>query len=110
MTGSPFDRTAGRGGDEVRSLRDDMDHLPGQTAGQRRLVCHSHRVFPAFNSLEIGIDAETALAYLKKPFDACRVPAEERGRLLGVMLAFGITCVEAERERVAAVEKEGAPP
>lgn len=99
-------------GDEVRALRDDMDHIPGQLAGQRRMVNHSHRVFPAFNSLDIGIDADTALEYLKKPAGALRVPNDQLGRLLGFMLAWGITCVEAERERVAreAIEKEAPPP
>lgn len=98
-------------GDEVRALRDDQDQLPGQLAGQRRMVNHSSRVFPAFNSLDIGIDADAALAYLQRPASAIGVPVDQRGRLLGFMLAWGITCVEAERERVAALAAiEEAPP
>lgn len=85
-----------RDGDEVRKLREDMDHLPGQVAAQRRLSRH-HAVFPAFNSLDI-FDTDTARAYLFAPLNAVKVPEDQRGRLMGVVLAFAITCVEADRE------------
>lgn len=84
--------------DEVRKLREDFDHLPGQLAAQRRIVKHHHAIFPAFDSLDIGIDHDTAAAYLKGPLDAVKMPEDQRGRLLGIVLGFGMTCVEADRE------------
>ena len=90
--------------DEVRKLREDFDHLPGQVASQRRMVQH-RAIFPAFNSLDIGFDHEAALEYLKEPSKAVKVPDDQRGRLMGLVLAFGMTCVEADRER----REEAAP-
>jgi hypothetical protein len=98
-------------GDEVRALREDMDQMPGQVAAQRRMVNHGSRVFPAFNSLDIGIDADTALAYLQASAKVIGVPADQYGRLLGILLAWGVVVVEAERERVASLlpEEVAAP-
>jgi len=85
--------------DQARKLRDDFDHLPGQSASQRRIVKHSHAIFPAFDSLEIGFNHEAAIAYLEEPSKAVKLPDDQRGRLTGLVLAFGMTCVEADRER-----------
>lgn len=84
-------------GDEVRKLRDDMDHLPGLLAAQRRLVSHGMKVYPAFDSLDI-FDRIAAADYIADQLAAIKVPKEQRGRMLGLVLAFGITCVEADRE------------
>lgn len=97
---SPVDRDTQPRDDRVEKLREDMDQMPGVLAGQRRLVKHDRRVFPAFESLDLGISPETALTYLQAPSNVIGVPEENRGKLLGFILAWGITCVEAERERV----------
>lgn len=85
--------------DKVSKLREDFDHLPGQLAGQRRMVKHQHAVFPAFDSLDLGFDHHAALEYLEGPLAAVKLPENQRARLAGIVLAFGMTCVEAERER-----------
>lgn len=85
--------------DTVRNLREDMDHMPGQIAAQRRMVKHTHAIFPAFDSLSLGFDHHAAIEYLKPVFDALNVPEEKRARFAGGVLAFGMTCVEADRER-----------
>lgn len=87
--------------DEVRLLRDDLDHLPGLVASQRRLTAHSMRLYPAWNSLELGIDVDAALDYIERPLKAAGLPADQYGRLVGIILGFGITMIEAERERAA---------
>lgn len=92
--------------DTVRKLREDFDHLPGQVAAQRRMVKHTHAIFPAFDSLDLGFDHNVAIDYLKPVFDALGVPEEKRGRFAGGVLAFGMTCVEAERERREAEMKD----
>jgi hypothetical protein len=89
--------------DKVRKLRDDFDHLPGQLAAQRRITTYGHAIFPAFDSLEI-FDHHAAIAYLQDPMKAVKLPDDQRGRASGIVLAFGLTCVEAERERLRGEE------
>jgi hypothetical protein len=80
--------------DEVKTLRDDFDHLPGQLAAQRRITTYGRAIF----------DHHAAIAYLKDPMKAVKLPEDQRGRASGIVLAFGMTCVEAERERLRGEE------
>lgn len=97
----------GRPDDEVRLLRDDLDHLPGLVASQRRLTGHGMRLYPAWNSLELGIDVDAALDYIERPLRAAGLPDRQYGHIVGIILGFGITMVEAERERT---RREGVGP
>jgi len=83
--------------DEVKTFREDFDHLPGLLESQRRMTIHNHHVFPAFDSLEI-FDHLTAEEFLTAPFGAIKLPDDQRGRMLGLVLAFAITAVEADRK------------
>lgn len=94
------DEEASERGDEVRKLREDQDQLPGQLAAQKRLVKYHSRVFPAFDSLDLGFDHDAALEFIKPAAAAIGVPPENLGKLLGYCLSFGTVCVEAERIRV----------
>lgn len=102
--GEPLDRDDS---DAVKNLREDQDQLPGQLAAQRRLVNHHRRVFPAFNSLDLGFDSDAALEFIKPAAAVIGVPEANLGKLLGYVLSFGTVCVEAERERVEAEDVTG---
>lgn len=87
-------------GDEVNQ-RDGMWMVPGQAAAQRRLALNCQRIFPAFESLEV-MSLDAAEDYLKEPLQWLRVKLErenlDAARLLGIILGFAMTCVEADRE------------
>jgi hypothetical protein len=100
MSAKPREPYVKNGDDEVRNLREDQDQLPGQLAAQKRLVKYRNRVFPAFDSLDLGFDADAALEFVKPAAAAIGVPPENLGKLLGYVLSFGSVCVEAERIRV----------
>lgn len=85
------------GQDEVKTFREDFDHLPGLIEAQRRMRTYDHKVFPAFDSLEI-FDHHTAIEFLKAPLGAIRLPEDQRGRMAGIVLAFAITAIEADRK------------
>lgn len=82
--------------DEPRS---DFDHLPGVVAAQDRLLEHEQRSYDAFDSLGI-FSHEEAIDFAFAPL-AKYVPGNNLGLVMGVMLMFGATCVEADRERRA---------
>lgn len=101
VASADYEDAVRNGDDRVKKLREDQDQLPGQLAAQKRLVKYQHRVFPAFNSLDIGFDADAALEFVKPAAAAIGVPEENLGKLLGYVLSFGTVCVEAERVRAA---------
>jgi hypothetical protein len=87
--------------DEVKLLRDDLDHLPGLLASQRRLRASDMRIYPAWNSLELGIDVEAALEYIERPLQVLGLPKEKYAKLVGIVLGF-----ERQRESVPPARKE----
>jgi hypothetical protein len=93
-----FDSPDWRLDDAVHLLRDDVDHIPGVLAAQRRITANASRAFPAFNSLGV-LDVETAFEYMERPLKAIGLPKDAHQAVMLVMLSFGMTMVEAERER-----------
>lgn len=90
--------------DEVTVLRDDVDHIPGQLAFQRRLNLHGLRMYPTFNSLDV-MPVDAAIDLVKDQLVAAGASREQSNKFLMIMLAFGTIMVEAERERVRGEEE-----
>ena len=78
-------------------LGTDFDHLPGVAAAGHRLLDHDQHVLDAFDSLDI-FSNEDARLYVESAARKVRVPDDAFGLFIGVLLAFGMTCVEADRE------------
>lgn len=85
------------------SFRGEFEFLPGVLASQRRLIRHSERLFPAFDSLDI-MGVEAALDFVERPLEQMVGDEDHFEGVVGVLLSFGILCVEAERERVREAE------
>jgi hypothetical protein len=95
---------------KVNRYREDSWMVPGHEEAARRIAAHQGRIFPAFTSLDVGFDVEAAQEYLDgavKTLMAHSVVKENApgdkheefaGRLTGVILAFAMTAVEADRE------------
>lgn len=84
--------------DEI-SFRAGFEGMPGVMGSQRRFNLHGGRVLPAFESLDlIGVDA--ALDFLEEPLGWMVADEDRFNGIIGMVLSFGILCVEAERERV----------
>lgn len=92
--------------DYVSKFAKDFDGMPGVMASQRRIAKNGYRIFTAFNSLDV-FDRESAERYLRKQLDAVKVPADQRERLMAVLLNFAMVCVEADRENCVE-SKEGS--
>jgi hypothetical protein len=84
----------------AEKTRSDFDHLPGVRQAQDRLLAHGERSYDAFDSLGLGFDHEEAIDFTFAPL-VKYVPGNNLGLVMGVLLMFGATCVEADRLRRA---------
>lgn len=98
------------GHEEVKRFRDDVWMVPGHDAAARRISVH-RAVSSAWNSLDLfpikavddylgpSLDAAIEHAAVRDKATDDEI-AELRSRLAHVVVAFALTAVEAERERV----------
>lgn len=71
---------------------------PAALRAGRRLLAHDRRIRGAFESLGLGITYDDAEAYLLGAPTFREVPENLRGQVIGMVLAFGMICVERDRE------------
>src|SRR4051794_37215424 len=77
-----------------------MDLPPGADAAAERLRRADGSIYAAFDELGCGFDHEWALGYIAGSPSFNALPEDERGKVVGLVLGFAITAVEAERENV----------
>lgn len=82
-------------------LRDKAWRFPGLARAQRRLVSRDG-IYGAFQSLEV-VDLDAAIEYIDGPLKVIAKEADldevHYSQLVGVVLGFAVTMVEAEREK-----------
>lgn len=73
---------------------------PGSEAAADRLARADGSIYAAFDELGCGFDHEWALSYIAGSPSFNALPEDERGKVVGLVLGFAITAVEAERENI----------